>query len=466
MTRFIPLMMLVLAACGPSPESVSDTKIVGGEPVATGEMPAVVGLAFGAVGAAEYVAQCTGTLIAPTFVLTAGHCVEGKQDVVVYTGEGQDDARVPVAEAHAVKNKTVHAELRRYPLGYGDFALLELAAPLEGVEPLPVVTTLAERLAATVQGETLLVGYGRREDDRAGRKFQAEATIQSVGPAEAIVGGDGKDACAGDSGGPALTRRADGSLAVLGVVSRGLKLTCGAGGFVGLTSDVACWLAVTAGLPAPTECEMASATAARRISQRHVMQAFGFSSWKEAEAELSRKSELALDGLMLPDVSVLAKLTRLESLSVTGNRIKSIAPLRHLRKLKTLKIDGNVVEDLEALAEQEARGLLIYGKRRQHGNYFATDFLRLCQDPATPEAARKTIKAVMFTTMTEDCDQANERLLLLSTLRLRDRPLTDVSPLAGLENLKQLDLSNTDVTDLSPLAPLIARGLVVTGVSP
>lgn len=464
--KLLVVSLLAASACGRAPESVSDTKVVGGTPVESGAFGAVVGIAVGKAGDAEFTATCTGTLIAPAVVLTAGHCVEGSDEIVVFTGDGKDDARIPVASAHAVIAKSVHESLRRYPLGYADYALLTLAAPLAGVTPLPWTSTLAGRLAAERRGTTLLVGYGRREDGRAGRKFQADAKIQSVTPAEAVVGGDGKDACAGDSGGPALTKREDGSYALFGVVSRGLGLDCGKGGYVGLTSDVACWIARTADLPLPEDCSTGSPAAERAANRRRITAALGFTSWKEAQLKLREARDLVLDGAHLTDLSPLAGFTQLESLSVKGNRLVSIAPLKNFPRLKTLKIDGNDVADLDALSTREAEGLLVFGKRRQLSNHFATDFLEQCLDPKTAEAPRLTIKAVFYTTMTESCDKANERLLLLSTLRLRDRPLTDVTPLAGLENLKKLDLTNTDVTDLEPLAPLVARGLVITGVTP
>lgn len=42
----------------------------------------------------------------------------------------------------------------------------------------------------------------------------------------------------------------------------------------------------------------------------------------------------------------------------------------------------------------------------------------------------------------------------LRTLRARGAPIRDLSLLEDLENLKELDLSNTEVTDLSPLVGL------------
>ena len=50
----------------------------------------------------------------------------------------------------------------------------------------------------------------------------------------------------------------------------------------------------------------------------------------------------------------------------------------------------------------------------------------------------------------------------LETLDLSDNPISDVSALLGLDHLEHLDLSGTQVSNLAPLSRLIERGLVVS----
>ena len=164
-----------------------------------------------------------------------------------------------------------------------------------------------------------------------------------------------------------------------------------------------------------------------------------------------------------------------------------LAPLQGLTGLKALRVDGNDVRDFAPLAALEARGLVVYGKHRQLGNYVKTRFFELCRSAATGAPARRTIEAILWTTMSEDCATANERLLGLTSLRLADRGLSDLTPLAdleglteldlsgnalfdltplaGLENLNRLDVTGSQAVDLKPLAPLLARGLIVKGAA-
>ncbi len=520
------ILMIGLLGCGRTPaEGVSGLKVVGGEAVAPGAFPAVVGLAFGDPGSTELSGECTGTLIAATVVLTAGHCLKSggfdaeklgpaiKDRLKIYTGDGSDGSRVDAATGLGVVSAKVYPTLRRDPLGYGDFGLVFLEKEMTGVDAVPLVSTLAGKLAALESAKSTLVGYGRRDDGNAGRKFQAEAVIHASNPAEAVIGGEGRDACSGDSGGPALVTRADGSQAQLGVVSRGLGLSCGPGGYTGLVAEPVCWLAEAAGLEAPPECitpvphysaaELAridvyrlcagkGANPSQRLTIEHLSTGLGAKSCRDLATRLSTATTLKLDGFMLADLSPLAQLTKLESLSLTGNLVTDVSPLLLLTHLKTLSIDGNDVQDVDALAPLESpRGsdrLLVLGKHRQLRNYAATPFLHFCLDQSTNPAARRTIQAVFWTTMAEDCNQANERLIGMTSLTLKDRgltdltpladlttlksldlagnPIADVTPLAGLENLARLDVSRTTLADLAPLAPLVARGLVIVSQAP
>lgn len=91
-------------------------------------------------------AGCTATLIAPTLAVTAAHCVpqfgttdgQGFSDVVLRlsAGRGLEDLALPVALA-------LHHPLYDLPAGpleklRFDLAVLSLATPVEGIEPLAV----------------------------------------------------------------------------------------------------------------------------------------------------------------------------------------------------------------------------------------------------------------------------------------------------------------------------------------
>ncbi len=66
-----------------------------------------------------------------------------------------------------------------------------------------------------------LSGFGQTDDGATGRRFAVEA-VSVVNDASISVSGAGvSGACAGDSGGPLLTRNESGDVAALGILSQG-----------------------------------------------------------------------------------------------------------------------------------------------------------------------------------------------------------------------------------------------------
>ena len=86
-----------------------------------------------------------------------------------------------------------------------------------------------------------LVGFGKREDRSTGEKYEVVADIVKRNSIEIQMGGDGKDSCVYDSGGPAYAQLPNGDWRVFGVVSRGIEKGCGKGGIWGLMHAHLCW---------------------------------------------------------------------------------------------------------------------------------------------------------------------------------------------------------------------------------
>lgn len=237
---------MVLAMSTAAWASPAPPPIIGGTRVAPGAWPDVVAV-LGREGA------CSGTLVAPDVVLTAGHCADIQPTFVIantvdYTAEH-------AGEAIAVKS------VRAYPRWEQQYDVAVIV--LEHVakaKPRAIATgCLANRMLGDRKPVTV-IGFGLtspRADDENTRLFQASVPIldgtcasdPSCAPAvapngEFTAGGRGTDSCFGDSGGPAMLDTKDGPV-LTGVVSRGLALPgipCGNGGVYVRADKVVAWI--------------------------------------------------------------------------------------------------------------------------------------------------------------------------------------------------------------------------------
>jgi secreted trypsin-like serine protease len=229
------LLSLVAAVSAFALSAAPSGAVVGGSDAGPNEFPSVaeVVIAKGFL--------CTGTLIAPDTVLSAGHCgsITGAAGVAspaayppqlidVYIGSnkpGQGE-RVPVSRV------TTHPD---YLLGSGyDIVLLKLTRA-STKSPTPVSGAAEESLWAPTTLETI-VGFGTTEEggDTPDTLQKAQVPIttdaycanayDSFEAMTQICAGypeGGVDTCQGDSGGPMFGRTAAGALRVVGATSYG-----------------------------------------------------------------------------------------------------------------------------------------------------------------------------------------------------------------------------------------------------
>lgn len=245
----------------PLPDVPLVAPIVGGEPAPADAWPDVV-----AIYTRNETFGCTGTLIAPDLVITAGHCGFGMASVLVGTQDLSAGGRqIPIAETW------VHPDY----FSTFDVAVYRLAEPVLDVPPRRLLLDCDAEEALFEDAEVTIVGFGDIDVYGAVSTdvlHQATAIVRDpvcrdpanacnpdVSPGgELIAGGDGVDTCNGDSGGPLFVTTAAGTF-LAGVTSRAAlpkTLPCGDGGIYARTDAVAAWVEAETGLAMdwPTDC--------------------------------------------------------------------------------------------------------------------------------------------------------------------------------------------------------------------
>ena len=205
--------------------------------------------------------SCSGTLIAPDVVLTAGHCV----DPLVLSGRIPGFSLVEDANnassSEIVSGETTHKHsefniVGDPPPGLGqtyDIGLLILAQPITSVdyEILPGRFEASTALASGMSVE--IVGYGMTDADSIdfGVKHHGVADLVEVGDYELLIGKTGQQQnCKGDSGGPGFIQIA-GKRRLVGVVSRSpdTVITCDHGGIDTRVDSYLDWIHSHAEIP-------------------------------------------------------------------------------------------------------------------------------------------------------------------------------------------------------------------------
>ncbi len=233
-TTLALLVGLPLAGCivGDSPTGGNDNGIIGG--VVDSDDPSVVAIFAHQPGATSG-SLCTGSVISPTTVLTAAHCVDptavGAGNVFeVYPGTvfGQG---APLAVAST--NFDPAFDINNLQNGH-DIAVVKLAQPTG-------LAALAVNHGPPVDGDVRLVGYGMNThvnvaqiDNGAGTKRQTITEVTRADDKFITIGDSANQTCHGDSGGPAF-QVINGQEVIVGVTSFGTDLSANAVCFFGGT---------------------------------------------------------------------------------------------------------------------------------------------------------------------------------------------------------------------------------------
>ncbi len=223
--------------------------IVGGDAIAVGQYPSLAAIMFDEPDfPARFRLSCTGTVVRPRWILTAGHCSIGMlfgEPLVVQTGSRDLGSANAQTQTIAINRAIVHRTYFKRGIGY-DVALLHtkstVNAPVTRLATAADAALVAGGRSATAVGWGLTKQLGIEEPPRwtalPPRRARAveipivdDTTCAStyadflpgyfIGASDLCAGTEGKNVCYGDSGGPLYAKDAQGALVQIGITSRG-----------------------------------------------------------------------------------------------------------------------------------------------------------------------------------------------------------------------------------------------------
>ena len=247
--------MLVAATAGAEEEPVFEGQVVGGKAVPNGKYPFMVALLNSRVaGNAQDKQYCGGTLVDANSVLTAAHCVSGAWPQRLRVTAGRTVLKSSQGQFRKVSRIFIHPQYSPRN-GTRDVAVLKLARPVNGVEPIKPASASQDFLEKRGTNATV-AGWGNTKAQPAigfagsnypNRMREARVPVRSdsygksaygssfVSRLMVAAGKTGKDTCQGDSGGP-IFKKTSGGYRQIGITSFGRG--CAASGYPGVYAEV------------------------------------------------------------------------------------------------------------------------------------------------------------------------------------------------------------------------------------
>jgi uncharacterized protein (TIGR03382 family) len=264
--------LVLLVGCVEPELGVTHSDVIGGAASQPGKYPGVGALMFD-MGGGTMQAGCTGTLIAPTVVLTAAHCIDplltgGATPGFTLALDTTTGAPVIVPGMQTIQHEmfTLDVMFEGGLSEFFDVGLVVLAQPITEVAPVPMPRpSESAELVADLDME--IVGYGVTDVSGGGGGilFDATTKLVSLNATEIQVGMGTPQPqnCNGDSGGPGFAT-VGGKRRVIGIVSRSFRdAECTMGGVDTRVDAYLSWIHshLPAGTVVPCDSGLAEACA-------------------------------------------------------------------------------------------------------------------------------------------------------------------------------------------------------------
>ncbi|XP_061170067.1 fibrinolytic enzyme, isozyme C-like [Saccostrea echinata] len=238
----ITLLSVIAVASATRYLDPMNARIVGGAQADENEWPWQVSLQSQAFSFFPWSHFCGGSLIAPNYVLTAAHCVDGQRarNIRVVAGLHRQSS-TSTAQAMSVSRIIMHPNYNGNGAGFpNDIALLELSGEVTSNRATTIA--LARGTSSFIGNpDCWITGWGKTSANSGTSEVLMEARMDVIGNGDCAnqwrdisgasifdthicLQAEGKSACNGDSGGP-LVCRDNGAYVLAGATSWGIT-TC------------------------------------------------------------------------------------------------------------------------------------------------------------------------------------------------------------------------------------------------
>lgn len=336
--------------------------------------------------------HCSGSLIAPNFILTAAHCLlpiqfPGRypdfiQETKIHFGngvEGGDFSHYSANKTYEIIDIHVHPSYLGHVNFRGNFdlALLELKRPVKNITPASLPKSEQDELQFFNEYDQFkLIGHGLREhafeyrrqslerELRVGRRYSLKLPLVSKTSTEVWLAKENKTACTGDSGGPLTIKDDKEQVVQIGVSSR-IVGPCGGKRSQTIYSRVfhsRCWIkSVTNTYNKDTHERIL--TCPEFNGKQHTINVLN-QIHKDKGKSVLEITSIDLSGRLINDLSPLVVYKNLERINLEDNLIFNADSLLELHKLQFVKLAKNYLEN-DFFERADLKGIFASGKFEQ-----------------------------------------------------------------------------------------------------